>query len=125
VKRLEHPLITFHGEVEDAVAFMQGYRVMVAPLKTGSGIRIKILEGMAVGRPVITSAVGIEGIGATHGKEVMVADSEEEWADMLKLLLTQDREATRLALNGREFVSQNFDTFEVAKRLSQFYTTQV
>ncbi|MGW8314509.1 MAG: glycosyltransferase family 4 protein [Bacteroidales bacterium] len=124
-RKMKHPLITFHGEVEDAVTFMQTYRVMVAPLKTGSGMRIKILEGMAVGRPVVTTAAGIEGIGATHGKEVMVSDSPEEWADLLEKLLTGDREATGLALKGREFVSQNFDTFEVANRLSQFYKTQV
>lgn len=124
-RKLEHPLITFHGEVEDAVAFMKAYRVMVVPLKTGSGIRIKVLEGMAMGKPVITTQVGIEGIGATHGKEALVSDSPEEWTELLAMLLTRDEEATRMGLNGREFVTQNFDTFEVATRLSQFYNTQV
>ncbi len=125
IRKLKHPQITFHGEVDDAIAFMQTCRVMVAPLMTGSGIRIKVLEGMAVGRPVLTTTVGIEGIGAAHGKEVLVADTPDEWAGLLEKLLTSDEEATRTALNGREFVSQNFDTFEVANRLSQFYNTQV
>ena len=66
VKRLHHRRIIYHGEVDDARKFIQSFRVMVAPLLSGSGIRIKILEGMALGRPVVTTSVGIKGIDAEN-----------------------------------------------------------
>lgn len=123
-RRLAHPNITFHGEVEDAIRFMQEYRIMVAPLKTGSGIRIKILEGMAMGRPVITTPAGIEGINAEHGREVLVSGDPEWWTEHLSSLLSGDEEAIGLAAAARKFVIQNFDTFEIANRLGQFYKSQ-
>ena len=103
---------------------MEACRIMVAPLKTGSGIRIKILEGMAMCRPVVTTPAGIEGIDAEHGREVLVSGDPEWWTKELALLLTGDEEATRLAKAAREFVTQNFDTFEIANRLGQFYKSQ-
>ncbi len=63
-KLLAKKQVIYHGEIEDAKTFMQSYRIMVAPLFTGSGIRIKILEAMALGRPVVTTPIGIEGIPA-------------------------------------------------------------
>jgi len=124
-QQLNHPLITYHGEVEDAIRFIQSYRVMVAPLLTGSGIRIKILEGMALGRPVATTPVGIEGIEATKGVEVAVEADPEELSTRLAGLLTRDDEALPMARAGRQFVEKNFDTFEISTRLSQYYKSQV
>jgi glycosyltransferase involved in cell wall biosynthesis len=125
IRKLEHSRITFHGEVSNASAFMQAYRVMVAPLLTGSGIRIKIIEGMALGRPVVTTPVGMEGIGAEAGRELMVAEDPGLFSDLLIKLLTSEEEAVRLADAGRKFVKENFDTFEISSRLSQFYNSQV
>lgn len=125
IRKMNHPLITYHGEVEDAVRFMQSYRVMVAPLMTGSGIRIKILEGMAVGRPVAATPVAIEGIEARKGVEAAVAAEPGELAGQIARLLTRDDEAVPMARAGRQFVAQNFDTFEISTRLSQYYKSQV
>jgi glycosyltransferase involved in cell wall biosynthesis len=125
IKKLDHPLITYHGEVESGTRFMEAYRIMVAPLLTGSGIRIKILEGMAMGRPVVTTPVGIEGIGAREGMEVLVAEEPSRFADQLVTLLTDDEVAVPIADAGRQFVTKNFDTFGISTRLSQFYKAQV
>lgn len=123
--KLKHEKIIYHGEVEDARKFMQSYRVMVAPLLTGSGIRIKILEGMALGRPVVTTLVGIEGIPAGDSKEVMVADDPDIFKDQLIKLLTKEAETSRLVTNARQLIKHNFDNFGVSSRLSQFFKTQV
>ena len=125
VQKLNHPQIQFHGEVEDAASFMEEYRVMVAPLLTGSGIRIKILEGMAMGRPIATTPVGIEGIAARNGIELVIEKEPVKLAEQLARLLTLDEVAVPMARSGRQFVADNFDTFEISTRLSQFYTTQV
>jgi glycosyltransferase involved in cell wall biosynthesis len=125
VRKLNHPQIVFHGEVADAPAFMASCRVMVAPLLTGSGIRVKILEGMAMGRPVATTPIGIEGIDAKSGIEVVVEKEPARLASHLARLLTMDEVAVPMARSARQFVADNFDTFELSTRLSQFYKSQV
>lgn len=124
-KKLKNPKIVFHGEVDDARKFMQSYRIMVVPLLTGSGIRIKILEAMAMGRPVVTSSIGIEGIPATDNKEVMLADDPDLFKKQLLNLLTDNEEASRLVTDARLLIKHNFDTFGLSTRLSQFFKAQV
>ncbi len=125
VKRLHHNRIIYHGEVDDAREFIQSYRIMVAPLLTGSGIRIKILEGMAMGRPVVTTSVGIEGIHAENKRDLLVADDPESFKDHLIRLVSEEEEATRLVTSARQLIQQNFDTFGLSTRLSQFFKEQV
>jgi len=123
-KELKHPNITYHGEVEDALTFIQSYRVMVAPLLTGSGIRIKILEGMALGRPVVTTSAGIEGIPAVIHPYAVVEDDPKMFSSQLVKLLTDTQEAEHPLSEAREFIGLYFDTFELSSRLSQFYKTE-
>ncbi len=125
IKKLNHKNITYHGEVADAKVFMQSYRVMVAPLLTGSGIRIKILEGMALGRPVVTTLVGIEGIPAKDQREVLVADDPGTFRAHLSGLLTNEETASLQVTRARQLIKHNFDTFGLSTRLSQFFKAQV
>ncbi len=75
------------GFVEDVRYVFQKGRVVVVPLLAGSGIRIKILEAMASGKPVITTSIGCEGIRSEAGKSIMIADTAQEFAGkVLKLL---------------------------------------
>ncbi len=71
------------GEVPDAGSFINQHSIMVVPLLSGSGMRAKILEGMALGKVVLTTSVGLEGIEARHKKEVLVADTSKEFLDAL------------------------------------------
>jgi glycosyltransferase involved in cell wall biosynthesis len=123
-RKLKHPNISYHGEVEDALSFIQSYRVMVVPLLTGSGIRVKILEGMALGRPVVTTTLGIEGIPAINRQNVVVVDDPNLFGSQLIKLLADPQEQERMLTEARDFVSRYYDTFELSKRLSQFYKTE-
>ena len=123
-KKLKHPNICYHGEIEDALSFIQSYRVMVAPLLTGSGIRIKILEGMALGRPVVTTSRGIEGIPAINHPYVAVEDDPLKFCNQIVKLLTDPQEPEHLLQEARDFISLHFDTFVLSNRLSQFYKTE-
>ena len=125
LKKLRHPQIIYHGEVEDAREFMSDHRVMVAPLLTGSGIRIKILEAMALGRPVVTTRTGIQGIPAIQGRDVRVADDPVKFGAHLQLLINSEEIAREQADRALVFVRKNFDTFEISGRLSRFYASQV
>jgi glycosyltransferase involved in cell wall biosynthesis len=124
-KMLDHPNITYHGEVEDAVKFMQSYQVMVVPLLTGSGIRIKILEGMALGRPVVTSSAGIEGIELSGELNVVVEDDPSRFSNQIVKLLADPQEIESRVVETRDFISRNFDTLELSMRLSKFYKAEV
>ncbi len=124
-KRLIHPSITYHGEVRDAVGFMQAHRLMVAPLLSGSGIRIKIIEAMALGRPVVTTSAGIEGIELRNHPQVAVVDEPYLFSSQIVKLLTDPRSQDQALREARTFISRNFDTFELSKRLSRFYNTEV
>jgi glycosyltransferase involved in cell wall biosynthesis len=124
-KLLRKEQIIYHGEVEDARTFMQSYRVMVAPLLTGSGIRIKILEAMALGRPVITTTVGIEGIPAENNREVLIADDPELFKYQIVNLVTRNETAHGLVAKGKQLIRENFDTFGLSTRLTRFFKEQV
>ncbi len=124
LKKLRHPQIIYHGEVEDARKFMSDHRVMVAPLLTGSGIRIKILEAMALGRPVVTTRTGIQGIPAIHERDVRVADDPIKFGAHLQLLIGSEESAREQADRALDFVRKKFDTFEISGRLSRFYASQ-
>jgi glycosyltransferase involved in cell wall biosynthesis len=125
VSRLSRKGIEYHGEVEDALRFMESYRVMVAPLMTGSGIRIKILEAMAMGRPVVTTSTGIEGIPAEDGKEVSLGDDADTFINHTLTLISDDRSALRIRQGGRKLIQEKFDTFELSNRLNRFLKEQV
>lgn len=123
-KKLKHPNIHYHGEVSDAISFMKSYRVMVAPLLTGSGIRIKILEGMALGRPVVTTSAGIEGIPFNHQPGVAVTDDPGEFCSQIIKFIKAQPETDVTPAGARQFISRHFDTFELSTRLSQFYKAE-
>jgi len=122
-KKLKHPNIIYHGEVENARAFLQSYQLMVAPLLTGSGIRIKILEAIALGRPVITTSAGIEGLNYINHPCVIVEDDPLRFCNQLVKSLRAPQKSEALLTEAREVISRYFDTFELSSRLSQFYLT--
>ena len=121
MRQLRIPGITVHGEVACARTFIQRYPVMVVPLLSGSGMRAKILEGMALGRVVITTSVGLEGIEATHRQSVLLADDERAFVRELRWLRA---DAARLAAMGscaRTFFEQRYDHRVIAERLLRHY----
>jgi len=80
---------------------------------------------MALGRPVVTTSVGIEGIPANDKTQVMVADDPILFKDRLVKLLNNEAEASRQAARARQLITHNFDTFGLSTRLSEFFKTQV
>ncbi|MFQ5446913.1 MAG: glycosyltransferase family 4 protein, partial [Saprospiraceae bacterium] len=96
-KRLEG--VQFLGEVESATEFINGHMVMVAPLFSGSGIKVKVLEGMALGRVVITTPIGAEGIPATHGKHLLIASNEAEFQASVRFCFENRAGALQMGKN--------------------------
>jgi len=113
--------VVFHGEVESAKSFMEDYNIMLVPLLAGSGVRVKIIEGMAMGKPIITTSVGIEGIECTFGKDVLVADTPEQFAEAVCHCLAEKELKQSLGQNARKFVEENNDNRKAVSQLMQFY----
>ncbi len=79
---------------------------------------------MALGRPVVTTSAGIEGIPAIDHPYVVVEDDPLLFSNQLVKLLKEAQESDHLLTESREFISRYFDTFELSSRLSQFYKTE-
>ncbi len=110
--------IAVAGEVADLAPLYRGHRVLAVPLRAGSGTRLKILEAMACGLPVVSTTIGAEGIEGRPGEHLLVADDPASFAEAVLTLLT-DRSGTaaRLADNGRELVLDRYDWDRIAGRL--------
>jgi glycosyltransferase involved in cell wall biosynthesis len=122
---LSEKKVSYHGEIEDSRTFMKSHRIMVAPLFTGSGIRIKILEALALGRPVVTTPIGIEGIPALNNKQVMISDDPDTFKNQIVTLIREEKIPGGLVSAGRKLIQENFDTFGLSIRIIRFFKEQV
>jgi glycosyltransferase involved in cell wall biosynthesis len=122
VKRLLHTdNVIYHGEVGNAVSYLSGYRIMIAPIISGSGIRVKVVEGMFLGKAIATTTIGCEGIAAVNGEHLLVADSPESFADAIEKLVNSDELTSHISAKARTFASENFDAIAQSIRLTEFY----
>lgn len=110
-----------HGEVDSAVDFMNSHDVMVVPLLSGSGMRIKIIEAMALGKPVLTTSVGAEGIDCKHEENILIVDSQEEFISQLNDLSKNPQKVESLGTNARELVETKYTNSKIIDNLIEFY----
>lgn len=115
--RLQAPNVTMHGEVPDARAFLLKHSILLAPLRSGGGIRVKILEGMALGRVVLSTAVGLEGIPAVDRRHALIADHPEAFVQQLRFAEQSQVELREIAVQARLLMATQFDQEELASRL--------
>lgn len=113
--------VKFHGEVPDAMEFINEHPVMIVPLQSGSGMRVKILEGMALGKLVITTSVGLEGIHAKHKEHVLIANTPQEFVDAIAFCNANPDKVASFGAAAKVFVQQQFDNKEIAKELFKKY----
>ena len=101
--------ITVTGQVADMLPHLHGATVYVAPHFTGAGTRTKLLEAMAAGLPIVTTSVGIEGIEARDGREVVIADDPTATAAAVLRLLLLPEERRRLGAAARRLAEERYD----------------
>ncbi|MFN8775934.1 MAG: glycosyltransferase [Flavobacteriales bacterium] len=115
------PQVIAVGEVPDSAAFMNSYSVMIVPLLSGGGIRVKIIEGLALGRAIISTSIGAEGIDCSDGENILIADSPAEWVRAVDKLMSDPSLARRLGQSGRLLVESRFDNRRITSDLVDFY----
>lgn len=109
------------GEIPDAHQFIRDHQIMIVPLFSGSGMRVKILEGMALGKTIITTSLGLEGIPARHDQEVLIADTAEGFIEAIRRCRTEKGLVDRLGIQAQQFIQDNFDAMDIAQRLLESY----
>jgi glycosyltransferase involved in cell wall biosynthesis len=109
------------GRVPDVIPYYQQSTVCVVPLRAGGGTRLKILEAMALGRPVVSTTIGCEGLDVADGKHLFIADTPEQFAEKTVRLLRDRRLYQYISANGRQLVEARYGWDRIAERLLNVY----
>ncbi len=118
---MDRSQVHIHGEVQDAITFINDHPVMIVPLFSGSGMRVKILEGMALGKCVITTQMGLEGIEAKHKEQVLIANSKDEFLEALDFCRRNPSAAKAIGDRAIKFVEERYDNKFIAQNLYDTY----
>ncbi len=108
------------GEVADAGLFISDKQIMVVPLFAGSGVRIKILEGMAAGKTIITTSLGVQGIDVFDKQEVLIANNPKSFAEAVIWCIKNEKKCKEIGLRARKFMEENYSLSQFEAQLKLF-----
>jgi glycosyltransferase involved in cell wall biosynthesis len=101
------------GPVSDVVPWLRAARVFVAPLRMGGGVKVKILEALTLGKAVVTTRIGAQGLHRLSPGSLVVADDPDEFADAVARLLVDDPERVRQEARAR-LAARRLPTWDAA-----------
>jgi glycosyltransferase involved in cell wall biosynthesis len=113
--------VQVHGFVPDAALFMQQYELMLVPLLSGGGMRVKIVEGLALGKAVLTTTVGAEGVQGKAGEHFLVADDAQAWIRLLDAYVRGAWQPGAFQTKARELVDKLYDNEIVVTQYLSLY----
>lgn len=120
-KERESDNLKILGEIKDAKGFMAAKDIMIVPILSGSGVRIKIIEGMALGKTIITTTIGAEGLDITDGQNIFIADTPEEFVSVIgKCVQTPDL-CTIIGENAMDFVTVHHNNEIITRRITEYF----
>lgn len=108
------------GEVEDAKKFMLSKEIMIVPLFSGGGMRVKIIEGLALGKVIISTNIGLEGIPCTHMHDVIIADTADEFVNAILWCENNKPALMKISENAKVLASQ-FNIENIGKSILPYY----
>ena len=121
LKTLKNDHVDVIGEVPDAKEFVANHDVAIVPLLSGSGIRIKIIESMALGKTVITTLVGAEGILYDEDINIIIAENKAKMAEAIRRINENPAMAEEIGKAARQLVEDMYDNRKIIQRLLLFY----
>lgn len=119
-KSFNYEGVKIHGEVESAISFINSLQILVVPIFSGSGMRVKIIEAMSLGRCVLSTSIGAEGINYIENENIIIANTKQEWLDALINLKNDYEKVLIVANNGKTLVEQNYRQTTYAELLLKF-----
>lgn len=115
------PGLINHGEVDSASDFVATYSIVVVPLQAGSGLRMKLLEAMFLGMPIVSTSCGAAGLDCLPGKHLIIADSQEEWIKAIAFLLQNPDKANEMGMEAAKWVGEKYNNQSNCRRVLDFY----
>jgi glycosyltransferase involved in cell wall biosynthesis len=123
IEKYNHSQIQFLGFVDDLEPLRQSASVFIAPLFSGSGMKLKIIEGMASGLPIITTKIGAEGIEIEHNYHYYQANSKAEFEDAILSLLDNQKKREKMSEAAQQIVKERYSWNSITLGLIQFLQT--
>ncbi len=110
------------GEITQPLQFQEDKLILIVPLWSGSGIRAKIIEGLALGKVIISTTIGAQGIAYENGKNIIIADTPEEFASQIVRCVNSPELCMSIAKNARALSYEYYHSDSTSKKMIQFYT---
>lgn len=112
--------LTIMGDVESVSDFMTSGDVMLLPLKSGGGMRVKLIEAMSLGKCVISTSLGAEGLEAEDGVHLLIADSAEDFAAKMAACSLGQINIEEIGTNAQQLIKEKYDRTSISQRLFYF-----
>jgi polysaccharide biosynthesis protein PslH len=116
-----YPNVIISGEIENAIEYIKSKAVMIVPLLSAGGIRVKIVEGLALEKAIISTRIGAQGLNCHDGKDILLADSKDEWILAIQKIVDNGALVRSLGKEGRRHAESEFNIKTVTGKLIDFY----
>ena len=108
--------------VKDLYPLLHAADLAIVPIRGGGGTRLKILDYMGVGLPIVTTKKGIEGINVKNGEEAIIVDDvNEKFVDAIKYLIDNKQEREKIGANARRLAEEEYDWDKIGEKLDKLY----
>ena len=121
LKSITNPHVNFVGYVQDVSDYIRKTQVCIVPLFVGSGMRIKILEMLSFGKPIVSTSIGCEGIGVKDKRDILIADTSEDFAAALINIFEDKQLKSTIMKNAYELIKNNYRWDNIAEKFEQIY----
>ena len=116
-----YPNVICEGEISDSNKYMREKQIMIVPLLSGSGMRVKIIQGMALEKTIVSTSIGAEGIECVDGEHLLIANSPKDFLAAVKKYLENKNYAEQLGRNARKLVAEKYSNEAIGKSVTKFY----
>ncbi len=116
-----YPNVICDGHVANAAEYISGKQIMIVPLLSGSGMRVKIIQGLAAGKTIISTTIGAEGIDVEHEKNILIANTPHEFRTLIKRCFENESWCRQIGKNGKALATEKYSLENTGRLVSDFY----